>query len=356
MPEVVMRDPIISFLPRFSPQQLIHRQWRSWLAFRECYTRIPAAERADFVLVAYFDDLELASAVFGSPFGNTPWGGIGMRTRFHHATVNPATPAVKLRGLRRAAFERNQRIPSLKLLITIDETLAEYYRHTATGAPKVRFIPEPAGLSFTIPKDEARRRLGIPVEGTWILLYGHIDPRKGLAAVAEAIAALSAELNTRLLILGPQGAEAREYLATKGARLREAGRIFEFDRFASTTDESLGFSAADIVWLGYSTHHCPSSVLGKAAAAERPVIACQEGNIGWTTLRYGLGVIVNVHDPTATGEAVKGLVSGGPALWSGYQAACRQYALGRGEADFGQNVLSAIEESFVESRVNWTDR
>jgi glycosyltransferase involved in cell wall biosynthesis len=345
MPACMMPDPTLPLLPRFSRWQLYNRQWLSWICFRACYARLRGRNRPDFVLVPYFDDLELAVAAAGSPFGRTRWGGILMRNRFHHPAVNPFTPPVRLRNARRFALERNLACPTLGALLTIDETLTEYYRMRSLPQPKLRFIPEPADLLFTIPREDARRSLGLPADGCFILLYGHVDMRKGLAEAMATVASLPSEFGVRLLVFGPQGRTARRYISAHGADLRANGRLIEFDRFASLEEESLAFSATDLVWLGYSQHHGPSSVIGKSCRAGRPLIACREGNPGWTALHYKIGVIADVHNQHSLKDVVAELVRGGQPRWDEYREACRSYAVGRTGEDFGNAIVRMMEES-----------
>jgi hypothetical protein len=72
------------------------------------------------------------------------------------------------------------------------------------------------------------------------------------------------------------------------------GRLKIIDRFISAAEEPALFSAADIVWLGYQGHYSSSGVLCQAAATKRPVLATNEGLIGWQTSRHGLGRTVDV--------------------------------------------------------------
>jgi glycosyltransferase involved in cell wall biosynthesis len=324
---------------------MLNRQWTSWLCFRGCYASLPAEQRPDFVLVPYFDDIEFSAAAFGSPFGSTPWGGITMRDRFHQHAVNAFTPLAPLSKWRRFAFERNLRSPTLGGLITIDETLTEFYCVRKEPQPKLRFAGEPADLAFTIPKEEARRRLGIPEDGCYILLYGQPNMRKGLAEAITAIDGLPRELGARLLLFGPQAPGESAYIARHAAGLRASGHLFDFKKFASMEDESLVFSAADIVWVGYSRHYGPSSVQCKGCRAGCPLISCREGNLGWTTSRYGLGLVVDVHDPAAVHKALLELVQGGQKEWTGYKENALRYVRQRSGDDFGDAVIRMAEES-----------
>jgi glycosyltransferase involved in cell wall biosynthesis len=342
MPTVSLDDPMLSFLPRFSRWQRMHLQWRSWLSFRRCFRGLPADHRPDFVLLPYFDDLDIAVALAGSPFDGTPWAGIVMRQRFQHPAVNAATPRSRFSPLRRWIFERTLRSRTLGAIVTIDETLTEYYARRISQ-PKLRFIPEPADLLFTIPKNEARRRLGLPEDGKYILLYGSIHMRKGLAEAITALESLPEKLGARLLIFGPQDPAEREYIAVNGADLRYAGRLFEFDRFASMEDESLAFSAADIVWVAYSRHYSPSSVQGKACRAGCALIASREANLGWTTSRYGLGAAVNVSDPASVRRALIELLSADSSAWDQYRENGFRYAAGRNSEGFGEAIIGLAQ-------------
>ena len=64
------------------------------------------------------------------------------------------------------------------------------------------------------------------------------------------------------------------------------------------------FSAADVVWLGYQGHYHMSGVLVQAGVMGLPVIACEEGLIGWLTRRFGSGPVVATSSPAAIATAI----------------------------------------------------
>ena len=89
--------------------------------------------------------------------------------------------------------------------------------------------------------------------------------------------------------------------------MREAGRIYEMNRFLSDEEEHAVFRAADIAWLGYRGHYGQSAVLVQATMMGLPIIACDEGLIGWQVRVHGLGPTVNISDTRAVSEALSRL-------------------------------------------------
>jgi len=337
---ITMRSLTPPFVKRFSRMDLIHRQWLGWLSCRACHRALRFGWQPDFVLFPYLNDLDLAIALLGSPFPGTPWGGIVMRERFHHSEVNPWTPPPALSRLRRWFFDRVRKTPGLAVLVTIDETLSQFLSTEDGSGLRPAFIPEPSELQFTMTSAEARRELGIPEHGEYVLLYGHLDMRKGICELIRAVTAIPGRPQLRVLMIGPLVSETRRFLETEGGSLREQGRLIIHDQFASLRVEALAFSAADVVWVGYSHHYGPSSVLGKAATARLPVVGCREGVIGWTIQRYGMGVAVEVRNRAAAGNALLQTLGSSRA---GFCNNAARYGRQREGIHFGHSVMHLIQ-------------
>jgi hypothetical protein len=239
-------------------------------------------------------------------------------------------------------FDKFRRAHGLRALITIDETLAQFRHRGESGVAPV-FIPEPSELEFRITQTGARRELGIPDDGEYVLLYGHLNMAKGVLELIRAVECMERERRPKILVLGHLAPEVRRCLERDGSVLRERGQLFIHDGFASLRSEALAFSAADVVWVGYSRHYGPSSVLGKATTARRPVVGCREGVIGWTIDRYGLGVAVDVRNTTAVKNALHQTLTD-----SSRAILCEnieRYAQQREKIDFGRSVVDLIEEA-----------
>jgi hypothetical protein len=105
-----------------------------------------------------------------------------------------------------------------------------------------------------------------------------------------------------VVLAGEVGQDVRPLLRQPWVeRLLLAGRIRLLDRYIDLAEEHLLFAAVDIVWLGYVGHYTGSAVLEQAAASGRPVIACEDGLIGWETQRHSLGKVIT---PGSTPEIV----------------------------------------------------
>jgi glycosyltransferase involved in cell wall biosynthesis len=76
------------------------------------------------------------------------------------------------------------------------------------------------------------------------------------------------------------------------------------DSFISNDMERDLFSACDAVWLGYKGHYGMSGVLVQAYRFGKPVIATEDGLIGWFSRRCELGPILSDLSSASIGKAI----------------------------------------------------
>ncbi len=253
------------------------------------------------------------------------------RPRLHLRCLGgiPPSPGASLKG---AAYEvcvwAWRRGRGAHAVLTLDPVAADSWRRHA-GAPAV-FLPEPPVAD--VGPLYARR------EG--VVIYGAIDARKGLARAVDALAAC--EPKCRLVIAGLPNPD---YLVILG-KLVERLRLMEVEvdlhptRIEDSTALAL-LAGARAVLLPYVGHVGMSRVLLEAAAAGTPVIAHDEGLIGYLVREYGLGIAVDCRDPIAFGRAIQKLVSDGEA-WSSYSGQLREFASGYSAERFA----AALREVF----------
>ena len=72
-----------------------------------------------------------------------------------------------------------------------------------------QIIPEPVEAIQHLEKVEARRKLGIPLEGRYLASLGPIDVRKGIVQLLQAFAQAKLGTNDRLLVMGKLDPEVR---------------------------------------------------------------------------------------------------------------------------------------------------
>lgn len=281
---------------------LLVRDYRWRYFFQRCYRdEVRNGQEPSLVFIPYLDACLYSLALTGSPFGQTPWGGIAMRPSFHLRAAG-----VHLSRVKECLFRRLLKDPSLVRLYTIVEPLARHIENTAPRwASRSRYLPDPAGIPAGISRAEARRALGIPDSAPLMLVYGAISLRKGVDALLAAAKQPEFPADLHLLLAGQQDAGATALLAgaTDHPLVREK-RLHVINDYLDETLESQVFCAADMVWLGYRQHYGSSGVMVQAGHMGLPLIGCEDGLIGWTIRQHGLGIAVPVQQPGETARAI----------------------------------------------------
>lgn len=284
---------------------LIRREFRYWRTWRQFYAA--ARKRGDvfFVFVVSVDYAANAVAILGSPFGPTPWAGITMRPAFHYSQMGIKRRRDHLDGLKRILFERLARNRWLKALITNDLALSQFAGASQNLRGRILYLAEPVRDLSLLVKAEAKRRLHILDTDRVVLVYGVITLRKGVDALIEATNSPRWPDNVCILLAGTQGHDVQCLLNSERVKqLRRSGRLVELSGYLSDEEEDLAFSASDVVWVGYRNHFGMSGVLVQAARAGRPVIATDEGLIGWLARMHRTGVLTPLTDPNLIASAV----------------------------------------------------
>jgi teichuronic acid biosynthesis glycosyltransferase TuaC len=167
----------------------------------------------------------------------------------------------------------------------------------ALGVPRerVRVIGNGIDPDLFRPFDrlEARRALGLPVDGPLLVSVGTLSPRKGFHLVIEALPALVGRFpGIRYAVVGGAGAEGaqEDELRSLAERLGVADRVI----FAGPQErESLAawYSAADLSVLASAHEGCPNVVL-EALACGTPVVGTPVGDVPRILDRLEVGRIV----------------------------------------------------------------
>ncbi|MBF0144023.1 MAG: glycosyltransferase family 4 protein [Magnetococcales bacterium] len=165
--------------------------------------------------------------------------------------------------------------PLLLGLVTISEELAHRYQEWGTPPEKIIVAPDGVDLErfhFPLTREEARQRLGLPLDRPLAVYVGHLYPGRGI----EEILAAARELGEVdfLLVGGMPNDLARwrqEVADTALANVRFAGHVAN-DRVPTY------LWAADVLLMPYG-RHCPTSQwmspmkMFEYMAASRPMVA-----------------------------------------------------------------------------------
>lgn len=160
-----------------------------------------------------------------------------------------------------------------------------------------------------------------PREGC--LLFGYLEPRKGIGALARALSSGASGL--RLTVAGSPAPEYRGQLEGELEQMR-AGGIEVNAKLSRVGDAEAAteLASARCVVLPYLDHYGSSGVLAEAAAAQTPVVSTSAGMLGHTVREYGLGLTVDPTDPAALRKAILTL-TGDSESGSGFAGGMRRY-------------------------------
>ena len=330
---------------RSSPSALFRYQLNLHRAAGEGYRHASATSgEPDLVFLNSLDPLEKVLAVRGSPFGSARFAGMSISPRFHHDCEGVNTPRRRTDLLHAWAFRRVLGIPTLRALTVIDPTLpAAAERGRWSGREKLRWVPDPGAVSGGFERPDARAHAGVPPDAFVILLYGGISERKGLRALLSALEAPRTPRHVVALVVGQVYEDGQAVLSgPEATRLRDQGRLFEVRGFVDQERSAWAFRASDAVWLAYEGFYGTSAVLVQAGAAGLPVLARDEGLVGWLVRRHRLGLIIEGDE--SVGATIARMASDS-ALRETAGANGLEFARERTPERFGGAVCDALAEA-----------
>lgn len=303
-------------LKDFSKFGLIRRQF----CVREIYARVwrevSQSRQIDMVVVPFVDDCMYAFSISGSPFGQTPWVGISMRTQFHHPKVGVIADKRAGGGISAVLFRRLLRQPHLKELLTIDPTLVHFVRsrHRREFA-KVKYLPDPSETFAPVSKSEARKSLGLPPDCKLILVYGLLSERKGIFQLLKAMNLPDCPRDIHVVLAGAQDANVRAFLESPAAAsLIAANRLHTVQGYIPTSLVAHLIYASDAMWIGYIDFYTMSGVLVLAARHGLPAITSQQGLVGYLSRLHGCGMPVDPRSEESIIEVLQRISMGDPDL------------------------------------------
>lgn len=152
---------------------------------------------------------------------------------------------------------------------------------------------------------DAPPTLPAPSPGTreGCLLFGYLEPRKGVGLLARALDEGADGL--RVTIAGSPAPEYREQLEQELDEMRTGGiRVDAQLRRISDAEAATSLASARCAVLPYVDHYGSSGVLAEAAALGTPVVSTEEGLLGHTVREYGLGLTIDPTDAAALRSAI----------------------------------------------------
>lgn len=317
-----------SFLARMAAE------WRLMVAYA-------SRELADHVLLMYLDQFQLAMLTESGP--DCPFSGILFRPTLHYARLGhpPVGWRERLREWRKnLTIHLALRHPRLRTVFSSDP-----YSLPVLGrfAWNVRFVhlPDPVQV-YPVGEDDAAALASenrLITGRKTLLLFGHLDSRKGIRPLQKALAQLPETTRRRLTLwlVGPLEDDQRRYVEKmENLPGLEVRRHHEF-----VPDEEVQtyFQAADGVLALYQRHVGGSAVLVRAAAAGKPALASDYGLVGQLVRENGLGLALDATDPAAVAAAVTRFLESPPL---GNPEQMRNFAELNRASEYARVIFEAI--------------
>jgi len=163
---------------------------------------------------------------------------------------------------------------------------------------------------FEISKSETaefKNKYKIPTDKKIFLNFGYLDDRKGMEVFIDACATLPKEALAKicLLLAGPVPEYYEKIIEAKLAQVPEL-EVIRCYGYLPAREVQICFEISDVVLILYQDFLNMSSVLIRAAMANKPTFATQTGMIGELVSRNKVGVTV---DATSVSEVARELAT-----------------------------------------------
>jgi len=223
------------------------------------------------------------------------------------------------------------------------------------AADHISLLPDPVPPKLNVSRKEARRRLGLPEAGRYVVSAGALDSRKGTDLLIRAFKQIKRADNDRLLLAGRLAPDMRDLVDHECKKLVASDRVIVLDRFISDEELNLAITAADVVCTPYRRHIGSASIAIRAASAERFVLASDYGWLGYIVPQFGLGRVCDAESvDVLAGELASALDDAPSHRWS---ESARRFAAFHSEANFVATWTARLRERLGrpcdEQRMTW---
>jgi len=159
-------------------------------------------------------------------------------------------------------------------------------------------------------QEEARTILDLPVQGIQLLFFGRLRKFKGPDILLQALSRVQSSEKITCVIAGKPGEISKETIETLARNT--PGNIQVIQRLEFIPDDLMEdyYISSDAVVLPYTKEYDGTSgILQHAAAAGKPVIGTDAGQIGGIIREWGLGVAVPPGSPDGLAEAIDAFIN-----------------------------------------------
>ena len=260
---------------------------------------------ASQVLLMYFDYYQLG--IWIGKKASCPVSAIYFRPNFAE-NDNGIYPQIKKWMLSKVL--KSGQIQNLFCLV---HTLVPYMKGQKT---QTQIIPicDPV-KQFQISKSETaefKNNYKIPTDKKIFLNFGYLDDRKGMEVFIDACSTLSKEALTKicLLLAGPVPEYYEKIIEAKLAQVPEL-EVIRCYGYLPAREVQICFEISDAVLILYQDFLNMSSVLIRAAMANKPNFATQTGMIGELVSKNNVGITVDATSVSEVANELNAIIKNG---------------------------------------------
>ena len=168
---------------------------------------------------------------------------------------------------------------------------------------------------FQISKSEIaefKNKFKFPTDKQIFLNFGYLDDRKGMEVFIDACATLPIEALAKicLLLAGPVPEYYEKIIEAKLAQVPEL-EVIRCYGYLPAREVQICFEISDVVLILYQDFLNMSSVLIRAAMANKPTFATQTGMIGELVSKHNVGVTVNATSVSEVANELNAIINNG---------------------------------------------
>jgi teichuronic acid biosynthesis glycosyltransferase TuaC len=190
------------------------------------------------------------------------------------------------------------------VVIAVSKTLAGKIESAGIDRKRIRVIPSgvEASLMKSANKEEARRKLGLPVKTRVILLASNLVPVKDPLTMVRAFVILREAIKDVILVILGRG-ELEEAVRRESAQLLLSDFILLKGR-RPREEVPLWLAACDVVALSSLDEGCPVIAL-ESFVSGRPFVGTAVGGVPEIIPDESIGILAEPADPSSLARALR---------------------------------------------------
>lgn len=300
--------------PRKSPVHRAHRAFQQWQLLCK-YARLLKATQC---LIMYVDTFQSPLAFnLKSP---CPVSGIYFRPTFHYGEFanNALSRKEKLQQWReKVVVPRVLQHSHLQTLFCLDPFAVKHMNQFFSKA-KSLYLPDPVQDYYHSKAEIEKLKTdsGIETGRQVFLLFGALNERKGIHQLLQAASLLPPHLCQKmcLMLVGSISSQDKSLVerAIADVTASQPLQIITRDQYIPDQEIQPYLAIADVILAPYQRHVGMSSILVRAAAAQKPVLSSDYGLMGEIARRYRLGVTVDTTKPEAIAQGLSQFILESP--------------------------------------------